>query len=420
MPRHALADADTSFAERIRIGWRYPMRGAAPITIGAITLFEAIAFLPITGLKLLVIGIGWMALYTYAFECLRHTADGYADPPEMAINTEDRTSIALILIQLTGNAIAVLAPILFGIPGLLVSLVFAFVLPVITMSLTFDGVGAALNPLTWVAAIGRLGGNYMLLFAMVMASSLLQAAAQYAMKDHGPTFFGTVGYYLVANYLTIYTFHLMGALIHHKHETLGYHPESVAIATTSEPDDDRALLSHVNLIAREDVPGATDILTERLREGLAPAELHTRYRELLRAQRRIPELLVHGQIWIAALVAAREPRRALGVVQDCLDIDPDFLPDDTLTCGPLADTAAHGGMTRLALHLATGYLRSWPRDMGAPHYGLLAVRMHDRLGQVHEATTLARLLLVDYPGHPLAVDIEALLATLTTLRNVSP
>lgn len=420
MRRHELADADTPFAERIRTGWRYPMRGAAPITIAAITLFESIAFLPITLLKLLVIGIGWMALYTYAFECLRHTADGYADPPEVAINTEDRTSIALILIQLTGNAIAVLAPIFFGIPGIFVSLVFAFVLPVITMSLTFDGVGAALNPLTWIAAIGRLGGSYMLLFAIVLASSLLQAAAQYAMQDHGPTFFGTMGYYLVANYLTIYNFHLMGALIHHKHEALGYYPESVAVATEAEPDDDGALLAHVNLIAREDVPGATDILTERLREGLAPPALHTRYRELLRTQGRLPELLVHGQIWIAALVVAGESRRALGVVQDCLDVDPAFLPDDTLTCGPLADTAAHGGMTRLALHLAAGYLHSWPRDMGAPHYGFLAIRMHERLCESREATTLARQLLVDYPGHPLTTDIEALLATLTPARKVSP
>jgi len=420
MPRHELADAATPFAERVRTGWRYPMDGAAPYTIGAITLFEAIAFLPITGLKLLVVAIGWVALYTYAFECLRHTADGYADPPELAVNGGDGTSVALILIQLTGNAIAVLAPILFGVPGLAVALLFAFVLPVITMSLAFDGVGAALNPLTWFEAVRRLGASYVMLFAMVLASSLLQAAAQYAMADHGPTFFGTLGYYAVANYLTLYNFHLMGALIHHKHEALGYQPASVEIAALMEPDDDQALLAHANLIARDDVPAATDILTERLREGLAPAALHARYRELLRAQDRLPELLVHGQIWIAALVVARETRRALGVVQDCIGIDPAFLPDATVTCGPLADTAAHGGMTRLALHLAEGYVRTWPQDIGAPHYGLLAARMHERLGQADEAKAIARRLLAQHPGHPLGVDIEALLASLDGARTVTP
>jgi len=172
------------------------------------------------------------------------------------------------------------------------------------------------------------------------------------------------------------------------------------------------LLRHVNRVAEDDVEAATGILTERLREGLAPAPLHQRYRELQRMQARTPELLVHAQIWIAALVAGGETRRALGVVRDAMDIDPAFLPDAPATCGPLADTAAHGGMARLALHLALGYLHAWPGDAGAPNYGLLAVRMHDRLGGAAEAALLARTLLRDYPGHPVATDLHAWLDTL--------
>jgi hypothetical protein len=419
MPRHALADASTPFAQRILVGVRYPLSGAALFTVLGISAFELLSFIPIMMLRVLVVFFGWVALYTYAIECLRHTADGYADPPEMAVNTEDRTGVALIVIQLTGNALAVLAMIFWGAPGLLVLLVFAFVLPIMTMSLTFDGVEAALNPITWFAVIGRLGGDYLLLFVIVMAVALLQAGAFFALAQRGPTFFGTAAFYLVANYLTLYSFHVMGALIHHRHETLGYQPESEVIADATDPDDDVALLGHVNLIARDDIPGATDILTERLREGIAPVAMHTRYRDLLRVQGRLPELLVHGQIWIAALVVAHEERRALGVVQDCIDVDPAFLPDATITCGPLADTAAHGGMTRLALHLALGYLRSWPGDMGAPHYGLLAVRMHQYQREPAEAVALGRRLLAAYPGHPLSMDIEALLDTLDANPKVS-
>ena len=420
MPQHALADAGTPFTQRILIGVRYPLRGAALITILGVASFQLLTMMPITLIRVLVLFLSWIALYTYAIECLRHSADGFADPPEMAVNTEDRTSVALIIIQLAGNAFALLATFYFGTPGLLVLLLFAFVLPIMTMSLTFDGVEAALNPLTWIAVLGRLGSDYLRLFAIVTAAALLQAGALYALIGRGPTFLGTAAFYLIANYLTLYTFHLMGALIHHRHESLGYQPESEVIADAANPDDDVALLNHVNLIARDDIPGATDILTERLREGLAPVAMHTRYRELLRVQGRLPELLVHGQIWIAALVQAREERRALGVVQDCIDVDPAFLPDATITCGPLADTAAHGGMTRLALHLALGYLRAWPGDMGAPHYGLLALRMHERQRESAEAAALGRRLLAAYPGHPLCGDIEALLDTLATTRKVSP
>jgi hypothetical protein len=419
MPRHALADASTPFTQRILMGVRYPLRGAALGTIFAIALFELLTFVPIMLLRLLVLFVSWAALYTYAIECLRHTADGYADPPEMTINTEDSTGVALILIQLTGNALAILAMFFWGVPGLLVSLVFAFVLPIMTMSLTFDGAEAALNPLTWFAVVGRLGGDYLLLFVIVVAVALIQAGAFYALAERGPTFFGTAAFYLLANYLTLYSFHLMGALIHHRHESLGYQPESEVIADAADPDNDDALLGHVNLIARDDIPGATDILTERLREGLAPVAMHTRYRDLLRVQGRLPELLVHGQIWIAALVQSHEERRALGVVQDCIDVDPAFLPDATITCGPLADTAAHGGMTRLALHLALGYLRTWSGDMGAPHYGVLAMRMHERQREAAEAAALGRRLLAAYPEHPLRVDIEALLDTLDAAPKVS-
>lgn len=419
MPRHALADASTPFTQRILIGVRYPFRGAAPVTILAVAAFELLTFFPITFLRVIVMFFGWIATYTYAIECLRHTADGFADPPEVALNTDDRTGVALIVIQLTGNALAVLATFFWGAPGLLVLPVFAFVLPIITMSLTFDGVEAALNPFTWFSVVGRLGSDYLLLSVVVTAATVLQAGALYALAERGPAFLGTAVFYVIANYLTIYTFHLMGALIHHRHESLGYQPESEVIADAAHPDDDVALLGHVNLIARDDIPGATDILTERLREGIAPVAMHTRYRELLRVQGRLPELLVHGQIWIAALVQAREERRALGVVQDCVDVDPAFLPDATITCGPLADTAAHGGMTRLALHLALGYLRSWPGDMGAPHYGLLAMRMHERQREPAEAAALGRRLLAAYPDHPLRVDIEALLDTLGTTHKVS-
>lgn len=405
--RLALADAATPFGERIRTGIRYPLRGSAPVTIVAVTLFEAIAFFP--GARLLITGMGWIAIYAYAFGCLRRTADGFADPPELALEAGDRTGMALALIQLTGNALAVLSTIFLGIPGFLVAIAFAFVLPAITMSLTFDGALTALNPFTWFAVIARLGGHYMALFAVVVITSLLQSGAQYAMSEHGPNFLGMLAYFAVANYLTVYNFHLMGALIHHRHEDLGYRPESEALVHALQPDgDDVTLLRHVNRIAEDNVEAATGILTERLREGLAPASLHQRYRELLRAQGRLPELLVHAQIWIAALVANRETRRALGVATDAIDVDPAFLPDAPATCGPLADTAAHGGMTRLALHLSQGYLRTWPGDAGAPNYGLLAVRMYERLGESARAAELARSLLRDYPGHPVAADLEPL------------
>ncbi|TCV94781.1 hypothetical protein EC912_103266 [Luteibacter rhizovicinus] len=407
MPRHAIVDADTGFAERLRHGVRYPLRGPAIITIVAVALFNVLSLVP--GVGPLILILGWSAVYVYAFECLRHTADGFGDPPELAIDTDQGTATALIVIQLVGAALSVLAPFFLGFSGFFVSLAFGFVLPIITMSLAFDGVGAALNPFTWFAVIARLGSAYFVLVAIVLLTSLMQIGARHALAG---TPLSVPLFYLVANYLTIFNFYLMGSLIHQHHEKLGYRPKADALVAETRRNADDDLLAHVDVVAATDPAAATDLLTERIRGGSAPPPVHTRYRVLLRQAGRLPELLVHGQIWIAALVAQNETRRALGVVKDCLDIEPAFLPDAPETAGPLADAAAHAGMPRIALHLATGYRTAWPRDFGALHYGLLAARMLERLGERGEAIALLDRLRVEAPDHPLQTDIAELARSL--------
>ena len=113
---------------------------------------------------------------------------------------------------------------------------------------------------------------------------------------------------------------------------------------------------------------ATRLLVPRLQDREAPAELHQAYRDLLRRQNLPDALLVHGQIRIAALMANDEPRKALAMLQDCIMIDPDFLPDDPGNAGALAEIAARSGMRRTALKLCRRWLASWPRDeIGRAH-----------------------------------------------------
>ena len=121
------------------------------------------------------------------------------------------------------------------------------------------------------------------------------------------------------------------------------------------------------------------------------------------------DLLVHGQIWIAALIAQGEARRALGVLQDCCGIDPAFVPDDPRTCGELADLADRLGMTHLAIHLGRGYLARWPRDPQTPRYGLLVARQLGAHAERRaEAIVLLERLAAAWPDHPQRRGIVAL------------
>jgi hypothetical protein len=149
-------------------------------------------------------------------------------------------------------------------------------------------------------------------------------------------------------------------------------------------------------------------LAARLRERAAPPAVHQCYRELLHRQGLRDDLLVHGQIWIAALIAQGESRRALGVLQECIGIDANFVPDDPQTCGALADLAARLGMSRLAIHLGQGYVAHWPRDPQAPHYGLLAARALAADPDQHaRAAALLDRLIAAWPEHPLRGEIDA-------------
>jgi hypothetical protein len=155
--------------------------------------------------------------------------------------------------------------------------------------------------------------------------------------------------------------------------------------------------------------GALGMLAARLQHRSAPPSLHQAYRDLLRQEGLRDALLVHGQIWIAALMANGESRRALGIVQECLELDSHFIPDDPTTAGPLAELAARSSMNRLALQLCRGFLAQWPRSPQAPHYGLVAVRllaaMPDRQA---EAAVLLGKLVAAWPDHPLRGEFDAL------------
>jgi hypothetical protein len=210
-------------------------------------------------------------------------------------------------------------------------------------------------------------------------------------------------------YLIILNLHLMGAMIHQRHESFDIEPEAEKLVREAGHDDDAHLLEQVKAVATSDPRAAIGMLVTRMQGRSAPAPLHQAYRDLLRQEGLRDGLLEHGHIWIAVLLANNEPRRALGLVQECTEIDPAFMPDAPEHASALAELAARSGMTRLALKLCRGYLAHWPRSPEAPRMGLLAARLlGDTLNQVAEAVVLLGKLAAAWPQHPLRKDIDAL------------
>ncbi|WP_266159939.1 hypothetical protein [Dyella silvatica] len=409
--------ADKPFVERLGSGFSYPLRGAALATCVALAVANYVFLLP--GLiGLLASILVWAATWRYAADCMLHTAHGYAQPPDVSIHGNDSTGRGLTIVHIAAVVLCVIFTMFFPHALMALLIVLALALPAIDMSLAFDGnLLLALNPLNWLRIIGGFGMAYLIPVAINLLLVILIVLAS-ALTALLPKLLAVPMFAFVYTYLIVLSFHLMGAMIHQRHEQFGLVPDSQVVVEATKQDADQQLLAKVDELSASDPQQAIQLLVQRLQNRSAPATVHLAYRKLLQRQGLRDGLLVHGQIWIAALMANKEPRRALGLVQECSDIDPAFLPDDSRNAGELADLATCMGMSRLALKLCRGYLATWPRDSHAARYGLLAAQqLGERLDQPTEAIVLLDKLRTAWPEHPLRGEIDALTARLQTMRS---
>lgn len=407
MPRIETVAADTPFGERLIGGLGYPLRGAGLATCTVLGLIHYVGLLPsyIGAIGTLLV---WAATWRYAADCLLHTANGYADPPDVGLDSNSTAGWGLTAIHLLVVALCVLAvvfwPRLFW-PVLILAVV---ILPAVDMSLAFDAnLALALSPFNWLRIVRGFGLAYLVPVAinLLLGITIVLASVSTALL---PSLLALPLFGFAYSWLIVLAFHLMGVLIHQRHEQFGLEPEAAKLARAVGQDADATLLDDVAALAATDVRAATGLLVERLRTRSAPPPMHLAYRQLLQHQQLHEALLVHGQIWIAALIAQGESRRALGVLQECSNVDERFIPDDPRTCGELADLAGRLGMRRVATRLCRGFLAAWPKDAQCPHYGLLLVRMLDGdPEQAAEADSLLRCMLDAWPNHPLRAEIAA-------------
>jgi hypothetical protein len=408
MNRVATVSPDTPFHARFITGLGYPLRGAGLATCTALALAHYAVMLP-AFIGVIASFALWTATWRYAATCMLHTANGYADPPDIGADENPAAGRGLTAVHLFAVALCILGGVFY--PPVLwpLMILFAITLPAIDMSLAFDGsIELALSPVTWWEVMRRFGTAYLIPVALNLATGALIVGTSVA-TSLLPRLLALPLFAFAYIYLIILNLHLMGAMIHQRHERFGLTPEAETMVAENGQDEDAQLLHEVQSMATTDRRGALGMLAARLQHRSAPPSLHQAYRDLLRQEGLRDALLVHGQIWIAALMANGESRRALGIVQECLELDSHFIPDDPATAGPLAELAARSSMNRLALQLCRGFLAQWPRSPQAPHYGLVAVRllaaMPDRQA---EAAVLLGKLVAAWPDHPLRGEFDAL------------
>lgn len=395
---------------------RYPAHPASLTTILVLAFCHLVGDLPFGFVLDLLV---WVALYKYAFECLRATANGRMEPPEIALAVEDdlgwdQIKLQVVFLLVNMAALIWLGPIGAGI----VAIVLAFALPGAIMSLAMDeNLLLALNPTTWIAVAGRLGWPYVAVAALYFIFNMSKHFAEAFVLPLLPPVLSEIAFYFLTHYVIVATFHLMGYLIWQYQDLIGYEPAPPPQPLSrTKADPDQSLLDEAAALAGDGKPEtAAETLGQAIRGRGGSELMHTQYRKLLVQLGRRDELLRHDREWIETLLVQDNDKRAVTVASDCLDIDPAFELSNPDHVARVAQKAVDIGATQVALKLVSTYIRTHPTHRDVPRNALLAAKvLVDRMGKDDVAKKLLDQVAARFPDDALSPEIAAYRASIGT------
>lgn len=409
---HTVDTPVVPFWHRLRAISLYAFRGESLTTLVVLAACSLLTLLPGVGgiIRLLVT----VAFYKYGFEALRATADGHMDPPPGGLRIDESAGWRAIRLQACFILLAVSAVLLLGpIAGLLVAVVLAFGWPGAMMSLAIDeSVLHALNPVTWLSIMARLGWPYLIATLLCLVIYLSMANAQALFAPFLPSVLAIFLAQFLSGYALVTTCHLMGYLVYQYQDELGYAPYQPAAAPSLPRDPDRDVLDQTEALIRDGkAEDAAKLLHDHLRGRGGADTAHLQYRKLLRLIGDKEGQLQHGREYLSSLCAREKDHLAIDVTRECIELDPNFTPAQAQETTWIAHRAAQLGHNQTALQLLSGFHRRHPRNPDIPkNYLLAATLMFERFNRDQEAHALLTQLQKSYPEHELQPRIAAQLA----------
>ena len=365
----------TPFWLRLKPIASYPFRGAAMWSTLVLAAFIFVGdLLPVAGRILAV--VGWVAAFKYAFEVLQSTAHGRVEAPEVVMGMDNSVVWRYIALQL----LAVLIPIIVGVAvgigwGIGLYVLLALVQPAAIMTLAMtQSLRAAIDPSLWGQIIGRIGWPYLALIGLMIVMQASAANASSLLDSFLPWLIALAAGVLFSLWSLFATFHLMGYMLWQYHESLGFEPKSLSQPAGLPYNRDRELLDAASSKVQDGHPAAAiELIRTELRSRALSIEVHELYRRLLQQAGDHAALAEHGPLFLHLLLMEKQERRALGLARECLDANRDFVALQVEDSAKLAERAAFGGQSKLAVDLLLAAIRRHPGDPAMPQWTLRAV-----------------------------------------------
>ena len=146
--------------------------------------------------------------------------------------------------------------------------------------------------------------------------------------------------------------------------------------------------------------------------------VHELYQRLLRQEGASPELHDHAQLYISRLVAEKQERRALAILREMLEIEPDFTPAHVEQAMSLVDRARLGGQHQLTVDALRAMVRKWPRREESAQWSLdAALLLAERYGRDDEARALLEAALISCENEEVRGRLQTALAAITSTAS---
>jgi len=378
--------APEPFWSRLRAIVLFPLRGAALWSMIALTLCSLLALVP--GVGGIIGFVVSLATYRYAFEVLRHTANGHPDAPDYGLELGDGAIWRLFVLTVLAMTAVMLVGLLTRSPAMFLLALAAAVLlaPAAVISLAMDGsLRRALNPAVSMGMVARIGWPYLAAVGLLFVILASSTTAAVWLDRFMPPLLSQLAVNFMKTWGLFSIFHLLGYLVFQYHETLGFEPDALSDALREDPD--QRLLDEAEAHVRAGHPHeARESLRAAVRGRAVSLQVHELYQRLLRQQGASPELRDHGQQYISLLIADRQERRALAVLREMLDVDATFVPAQPEQALLLVERARLAGQYQLTLDTLQAMRQAWPRREEAARWSLdAALLLAERFGRDDDA-----------------------------------
>ena len=415
----------TPFWNRIPRFFLYPFSLAPLLYMGALSAVSLMALLPLIGplIQLLV----WVTFLRYTFVVLEHTSYGHLEPPHsmgtLSSAESNRPYKQLGVFILMGVLVVLVGMAFGGAAALIAGLLLSLALPASVMLLAInDGFFQALNPLSLIHLISKIGLPYLALCFFLLS---LSGGSEWFTEFLAPRISEWAWYpalNFIAMYFTLIMYNMMGYVLYQNHQSIGL---DVQVDFADSPDalhkqgnlHDPLTAELNHLLAAGQTDEAVSWLAQKIRQDWENNGLHDRYHKLLMLAGR-KEITSHGREYISKLVRDKKLARALDIYQDCLKTDAEFMPQEAAQVYPLACAARDLKQPKLAVSIMRKFDKNFPRSPDIPSVYLLSAKlMHEDFRDEKMARAILQHIQKKYPQHPLS---EAAGNYLAFIEKLSP